>query len=892
MDDLIPEFEARYDADPADKGTDADADRDRSPSGEKTTVCLSVTYPVLQEFSQDSLLIERNGVLGVLKFGGSDSIPDEAFFRKLKALGERLRTHVIGIQEHGFDENTKRWYVIEEYARYGSLKDLAEVNSDPRLLNTVLKGIIEGLKALHENNVFHLHLRPSAILLRETSPPQPAFSGFSLSSFSGPTCREKTTPAAGGLRYAPPELSAGVVGPKANYWFLGTMLRELFLRGHPPAGAEDNSMTDSVASRSGLIPEHISEGDKVLLRGLLTDDPGKRWGYAEVKRWLAQDTNIPACYSEARENGEKVAERRPAAYKFLNREYSSFKELIAAFLKGEEAWGAAKDLLVRNIFSVWLHENSDEKTGAMVDSIMEQAAGDPDLAMIILIYTFYRDLPFILYGKLITPKNLYIFAGRVLRHENSAGEEAIIDSLLGGKIIDYYRECLMLTARAEDELSGLFEAVLKATAKREKHADKLSALFKLLDILANPSSYMLPPKIADNLMGNLHSLGDNIDGVMTRDSYNEMIGTLIIPEEMRETLADASPEGLRAVYSDMKRPGGTFLTRDEFSKLEDEYVVPRWLEDGLLGKEAAAYAAALKLLRELRAGGLLARKSDFLEYLRKHIQFIGYVIDKTATSQQGRKGESSDQKWLRLLKSDIGRDGYLKVAKHVKNNVMLPMFSRIDEITRKVSSQADASDSLRRVIGYLEALRSGEVPWDESDRQLINEIHSFVGKKENASLRLIEKSADGAFGRFFRGFLKVALRIDPDERTRETESGFAGLLGGACFGVIAWIIIANLGLETSFYGPVVAGLLSGLVMKSVVLALLFAAAGFAGAFFLGAETLMEGIFAFLLSITGGTRIGAFIGKRTGKYSFYDGILIRYQSRINAVLDAAETDNNY
>jgi len=146
-------------------------------------------------------------------------------------------------------------------------------------------------------------------------------------------------------------------------------------------------------------------------------------------------------------------------------------------------------------------------------------------------------------------------------------------------------------------------------------------------------------------------------------------------------------------------------------------------------------------------------------------------------------------------------------------------------------------------------------------------------------------------GKAFRAFLKAALGIDVDERTREIEGAFAGFAGGAFLGVIAWPVIVSLEPDTSFYGPAVLGLLIGLTAKSIPLAILLASAGAAGTFFAGMETLIEVLYVFLHAISSGTRIGAFMGNRVHTYSFYDDMTGKYHERLTDIVNAAATPSD-
>jgi serine/threonine protein kinase len=895
MDDIIPEFEARYDSRLEDDRTDTENWGTKDTAGKKRDILISRTYPILRELTHagargNTYLIERNSLQSILKFYRPGIVPYEDFFRRSIELSEKLPNFIIHVDEYGFDGNTKRWYIIQEYAKHGSLKDLPELNINLTAFSLVVKGVIEGLHLLHENNIFHLNLKPSNILLRETHPPQPVFTDFSLSSFLEPEPVKKIPPLMDRPLYSSPELLAGIVGREADYWSFGMILLELLLGRNLFDSLDDQSIIKIILAKSVPIPEHIAGNNKFLLRGLLTKDPEKRWGYSEVKRWFEKDEKIPVYDSESgAETTRKVSKGYTVPFRFLNKEYFSIEEMIPAFLKSEEAWEAAKDHLKENNISQWLLNNSDEKTSSKVDYIKERSAGDPDLMIISLIYTFRNDLPFILYGKLISRKNLYIYAGRSLKHENSRGEESIINCLLQGKLTEYYREFLMLTSKADDEMIILFDAIRKAVSKKDNYIDKITALFKMLDILATPSAYMLPANISDNVIGNLYSIAENIDAVITREIYSETIGKLIIPEGIKKEPNNALSARLTSDYLGLaKLKEGVFLTKDEFYTIQGEYILPVWLEADLLGEETSVYLAAVKFLRKLKGEGLLIKKNDFLDYLKKYYPFLGHVVNKTDTLQHTHKGESLEQRSIRFLKYDNGREGYIKLARYIKNNVILSMYSRIEEIIKRISTQSISSDAMRGIIKYLEVLNSGEVPWDDTDKQIVSEINSFIMKKEKESIHFFEKTTGGVFGKILRTFLKTVIGIDADERTRETESALVGIVGGICIGVIAWIIMANLEFDTSFYGPIILGLLLGLIQKSVPLALLFASAGFAGVFFLKVEMLTEVIYAFLISIAGGAKIGAFIGRRENKFSFYDDIFGKYHDKITDTLNAAET----
>lgn len=891
IDDIIPEFEDRYE----NGRTDTDHCDDKETDGEKKfAIQISRTYPVIREFPHaggGAYLIRHNGLESILKFYSSETVPNEEAVRKAKKLSERLHDFIIHIHEYGFDDNSKRWYVIKEYAKYGSLKDFTRLNI---MLDLAVKEINHGLKILHEDNILHLNLKPSNILMREKQPPHLVFTDIDISSMIEYEQMKRAITLKGRPLYSSPELLTGIIGKEADYWALGIILLELLDGSHPFGNLDDKSITDIISTKGPSIPEHVSEDYKILLRGLLTRDPKKRWGYPEIERWLEKDMNIPVHFIDGPEKlGEEISKGCAVPFRFLDEEYFSIEEMIPAFLKSGEAWEAAQERLCQGYISKWLLENFDKKKASQIDNITEQSAGDQRLAVISLIYTFKKDLPFILYGEQISRENLFRYAGRCLKNEASKKEESIIQCLLNGKLVEYHLEYIMLTLKEDYELTSLFEAVRKAVSQKDNYHEKLNAVFKMLDILANPNAYTFPADKSDNVIRNLDFIAGNIDRLITREKYNEIYNeiadNLIIPEEMKEEINNDLSSGPPSEYlkklDELKY--SSLLTRSEFNQLQDEYIVPAWLESDLLGKEASKYVAAVRLLRKLKGEGHLIKKNDFLDYLKKYYRFIGHVVDKNRFVQHIQKGDTFEQKWVRLLKCDMGNDDYIKLARYIKNNVMLSMISRVEEIIKRVSAQTVLSDSMNKIVAYLEALKSSEVTWCDTDKQIVDEVHSIVFRK-NTSVQFLEKISEGVIGKFLRNFLKIVLGIDADVRTREMESTLAGALGGACIGAVVWIIIVNLEPETSFSGPVVLGLLLGLVSKSIPLALLCASAGFAGVYFLRLETLIEVIYAFTIAITGSAKFGAFLGRKMNKISFCEDVLSKYDDRIQNVVNAVES----
>ena len=132
--------------------------------------------------------------------------------------------------------------------------------------------------------------------------------------------------------------------------------------------------------------------------------------------------HIPVYYSFDQSVNESIR----TFHNFNNKRYNSIKQLMTAFVEDEASWEEAKVHLSRGYLTKWFESNKDYDNVRKIDKIKEEAHNDLDLALFRIIYTFHKDLPFTFYSKLISPKNLYASVGKVLRKENTKGEEIIV----------------------------------------------------------------------------------------------------------------------------------------------------------------------------------------------------------------------------------------------------------------------------------------------------------------------------------------------------------------------------------------------------------------------------------------------------------------------------------
>ncbi|MCO5972097.1 protein kinase domain-containing protein [Actinoallomurus soli] len=203
---------------------------------------------------------------------------DRSVWRKLPTLDS---PHVVRILETGHAEG--RDYEVMEYVPAGNLRALG-AGLPPALVAEVVAQLAGGLERLHEAGIVHRDLKPENILVRSTAPLRLAITDFGLSRVIEQSVVFASSSRT--LAYAAPESLSGQVSPARDWWSLGIIVRELLTGRTPFAGMSETAVVDHLATRTIDCDDIADPRMRLLCQGLLTRDPRRRWGGAEVGRWL------------------------------------------------------------------------------------------------------------------------------------------------------------------------------------------------------------------------------------------------------------------------------------------------------------------------------------------------------------------------------------------------------------------------------------------------------------------------------------------------------------------------------------------------------------------------------------------------------------------------------
>ena len=318
----------------------------------------------------DLLVVEPTGggAASVIKLYRAGIHPKAEVLERLAGLDTR---HTVRLIEQGTSEG--RSYEVMEYAAGGSLSDLLREAPGHRLARPALDEVIQQLAAalsyLHglQPQIIHRDIKPDNILLRRREPLELVLGDFGLASeLKGASWKPSTADRT--ERYAAPEAADGQVSSAVDWWSFGILVAEAAAGRHPFGSVDEQTQRIHFRERRPVPLDAVAdERVRLLCRGLLVYDRKKRWGTAEVGRWLAGDTALVPPLDEA------PAAAGVAPFKFAGRSCRTMAELAAAMV---ENWSDAKRVVARaTALQHWLEKDAKEHEAAdWLQTITEKMA--------------------------------------------------------------------------------------------------------------------------------------------------------------------------------------------------------------------------------------------------------------------------------------------------------------------------------------------------------------------------------------------------------------------------------------------------------------------------------------------------------------------------------------
>ena len=313
-----------------------------------------ITGHTLGEFYVDSRLDIVSGEADIYLCSGTGSHSGKKFllkyYRRENAVKPDVLEKLKGVNSpfvapvEGFGEYQGHQYVVRPYYEMSALSELLAEGtrfSEEELKTLIIPSIIEGLKAVHDAGILHKDLKP-ANLIPDDAGEHIVLIDFGISTDTGKNTFVVTQTGMTPL-YAAPEAMQGIFHRETDYYALGITIFELFTGftpfQNPGLSPEDVARLASISKIE--FPEGFPEDLKKMVLGLTykdishrneKDNPNRRWGYDEVRRWLnGEDVPVPS----SGEISEAVSKAFPP-YRFNEIICSSENELIKALITNPE----------------------------------------------------------------------------------------------------------------------------------------------------------------------------------------------------------------------------------------------------------------------------------------------------------------------------------------------------------------------------------------------------------------------------------------------------------------------------------------------------------------------------------------------------------------------------
>ena len=240
----------------------------------------------------------------------------------------------IGVVEFG---NSKYYFEIMPYCASTDLSDDGAYSFEQ--LVEITRQLNEALHSMHQAGIIHRDIKPENLYEFDG---QYKLGDFGIAKDGAEGRSRVTVHILGTEGYRAPEATRYVYGPASDYYSLGVTLASLF-EGH---FIFDNMTYEMqvLAQENERLPllrlapnrEYLEN----LLNGLCRINPRQRFGYDDVKRWLA-DYNY---------TGGGLEDEWPKAFHMLDDIYQDEKSMFYGITKDEKHWKEATENLYRKNF--------------------------------------------------------------------------------------------------------------------------------------------------------------------------------------------------------------------------------------------------------------------------------------------------------------------------------------------------------------------------------------------------------------------------------------------------------------------------------------------------------------------------------------------------------------
>lgn len=333
-------------------------------------------------------LVENQGNKLVLKLYFSNFRPKDEVARKLQQL---KRPDIIFPLDQGFFQD--RFWELNEFMTGGTLADEIPIKDIKRIREIVQK-VTAALKACHQQHIIHRDIKPLNIFFRDVARTDVVLGDFGIASAVADGSDYRVTTVARTTTYAAPELFTNInnqttLDYKVDFYALGITLLELWRGEDPFKDIAQFKMMRMKTEGQVPIPGDIFNEVEDLIKGLITTEPPKRWGYEEVEKWLRGEP-VKNYYQR------KEVQFEPYEFDAMQGQVANDTKELAFFMEKNPV--KAERQLYSGAILNWIKSGSEDLYSEVYDIVNNSyKQGNPDNVRAGITKTIYlldKDRPF------------------------------------------------------------------------------------------------------------------------------------------------------------------------------------------------------------------------------------------------------------------------------------------------------------------------------------------------------------------------------------------------------------------------------------------------------------------------------------------------------------------
>ncbi len=310
-------------------------------------VINTVTYQYQGVISKSTgeaeiFLLSRNNKKCIFKLYYPNFKPKEDVVKQLKQL---RHGDIINVHDYGYHHD--RFYEIMDYAEGGTLEKYLPIK-DVNRIKQIIAETINAYKFCHANGIIHKDIKPQNLYYRNADGTDILIGDFGISTLLESGMSRHLTSQSLTVGYAAPEMycvgGKVYIGKEVDYYALGISIIHIWDGKSPFDGFNMHAISNLTNCGKVHIPEDMPKEIQKLVKGLITVDYTKRWGYAEIQRWLKGE-DVPVHF--------QIKEITYPPYQFSPTEAATTPEELADILKKNMNKG--KKHLYSGKLSAWVN---------------------------------------------------------------------------------------------------------------------------------------------------------------------------------------------------------------------------------------------------------------------------------------------------------------------------------------------------------------------------------------------------------------------------------------------------------------------------------------------------------------------------------------------------------